>query len=137
MPELTEQQYATLKDLHQRYHAETTGECVSQRAYGDWLQEQYLELERQLKESRYVENKSLEYAALWEERLESANQRINQLERSLRNVLILATRELRRKQITPERNTEMWGHAIRFCREAGVEPSLLRDPTTEESCQPK
>lgn len=42
------------------------------------------------------------------------------LELSLRNCLALACQKR-------SRDPEAWGHVIRFCREAGVEPSILRD----------
>ena len=54
------------------------------------------------------------------------NERVDKLERALRNVQLLACRELARKQITPERTREMWNHALRFCREVGIDPSVLR-----------
>lgn len=46
--------------------------------------------------------------------------REHRLELSLRNCLALA----RRMQ---SKDPDAWGHVIRFCREAGVEPSILRD----------
>ena len=46
--------------------------------------------------------------------------REHRLELSLRNCLALA----RRMQ---SKDPEAWGHVIRFCREAGIEPSILRD----------
>ena len=46
--------------------------------------------------------------------------REHRLELSLRNCLALA----RRMQ---SKDPDAWGHIIRFCREAGIEPSILRD----------
>lgn len=46
--------------------------------------------------------------------------REHRLELSLRNCLALA----RRMQ---SKDPDAWGHVIRFCREAGIEPSILRD----------
>ena len=43
--------------------------------------------------------------------------------RSLRNVLMLARREKRRPGSTPN----AMDHMIRFCREAGVVPTILRE----------
>lgn len=57
--------------------------------------------------------------------------RVDELERALRNVQLLACRELARKEITPERSKEMWTHALRFCREVGIEPSVLRNADQE------
>ena len=49
---------------------------------------------------------------------------------ALRNVLMLARREKRRPGSTPN----AMDHMIRFCREVGVVPTILRDnlPQTEE-----
>ena len=48
------------------------------------------------------------------------NDREHRLELSLRNCLALACQKR-------SRDPEAWGHIIRFCREAGIEPSILRD----------
>lgn len=68
----------------------------------------------------------------WEEdgtELAVLRPRAEQMERSLRNVLALATRMKRRLvHHKPENVIADCDHLIRFCREAGVEPSVLRAP---------
>lgn len=49
-----------------------------------------------------------------------SDDREHRLELSLRNCLALA----RRMQ---SKDPDAWGHIIRFCREAGIEPNILRD----------
>lgn len=51
------------------------------------------------------------------------DQRIEKLEASLRNCLLLAMRAARQTTGTVETD---WRHIIRFCTEAGVKPSPLR-----------
>jgi hypothetical protein len=47
----------------------------------------------------------------------------DQAERSLRNCLQLAGRRIHKGSV----DKEWWAHIERFCKEAGVEPSILRD----------
>jgi hypothetical protein len=62
-----------------------------------------------------------EGASLLAEALRSANKRAAELERALENVRMLVA--TRKKRFDPE----MAGHLLRFCREAGIEGSVLRD----------
>lgn len=45
-------------------------------------------------------------------------------EKALRNVMLMAMRERRK-------NPEMWGPILRFCKEAGMEPNILRESEPE------
>lgn len=45
-------------------------------------------------------------------------------DRALENIFMLARRRQRRAIEVDE--IEAWGHIIRFCREAGLKPSILR-----------
>jgi hypothetical protein len=59
---------------------------------------------------------------LWEQladERQAEKEQAEKMERSLRNCLMLATRNMRKEGGD-------WEHIIRFCKEAGVEPSFLR-----------
>lgn len=51
---------------------------------------------------------------------------IDRLNRSLNNAYVLARRERNRKG-ADARTLEKWGHIIRFCEEAGLKSSILRE----------
>ena len=56
-----------------------------------------------------------------ESTIEELRKERDAMEKSLKNCRLLAAREFHKT------NDEVWGHVLRFCKEAGVEGSLLRE----------
>jgi hypothetical protein len=68
-----------------------------------------------------VDENGHEVVAMWPHEYEALREEIKAKTLALRNVLMLARRLKRGKKID-----DAMDHMIRFCREAGVEPTILR-----------
>lgn len=58
-------------------------------------------------------------------------EQVRRMELALRNCLAMAGRMLRKGGVDAD---PAWEHVVRFCKEAGVEPNILRESTTPTMC---
>lgn len=80
-----------------------------------------------------VDENGHELVCMWPAEYETLCRQIKEKTLALRNVLMLARREKRRPGSTPD----ALDHMIRFCREAGVVPTVLREQPVRNEAEEK